>query len=1506
MTPISNEAEDLLDQIEALEVRSLTWGFVDGSLSLGATIALAAQRGARNPADVVEELVAARLVFEADTPAGDTRIRSRFGETVRLLVRSRQLFDGRPWDSAPRLVSDFRVDWRRRSYPRRDRPADTVLAENASLLGRSAIRKQLWNALASHPPIRLAGFQERSLLRLLTSEGDTGTIVTAGTGSGKTLAFYLPALLRVGEHVRVDQHWVKALAVYPRRELLKDQLAEAFKRARVMDASLRQEGRRPIALGALFSSTPRTADAQALKQAQWPAMGKHFVCPWLSCPRCSGTLIWQESDIATARERLVCSDTKCGESIDDGKLVLTRNRLTTRPPDILFTTTEILNQRLSDLRMRSLFGVDQPSHRKPLFALLDEVHTYVGTSGAQAALVLRRWQHLLDAPLTWCGLSATLPEAPRFFAELTGVAPEQVFEVAPVPEEMTQEGAEYQVIVRGDPTLQTSLLSTSIQAVMLVARMLDPVGGGSSQGYFGQRVFVFTDDLDVTNRLFDNLRDAEAYSIFGRPDATRRPLAALRGREPRDPRREADGQRWWASELIGRQLDRRLVVGRTTSQDAGVLANADAIVATATLEVGYNDDQVGAVVQHKAPRNAASFLQRRGRAGRVRGMRPLTLTVLSEYGRDRLAFQAYEHLFDPALPIQHLPIKNSYVLKMQAVFAFIDWIAKSCAGTASTGWMWDLLSKPSDGAASTLQRAIEDRVSSLAKGETQTIESLRQHLMAALHLESKAADALLWEPPRALLLEVVPTLARRLFRQWKLAHPSEGRMLDFHVAYHPLPDFIPRNLFSDLSLPEVQILLPPATRNDEAREDALPIVQALQQLAPGRVTRRFAFERGGLCHWVPVDPSIRIQTLRIEQYAERAELVGVFKGRSDGREPLSLPVYRPWAVRLVQVPRSVALPSSNAFPLWYSGFEPLGAPLEVDVPSRTAWSEIVSGIRFYLHRFRSSVAVRRFAPTVRATVRQLAGESMVTVEYEDSSGSRAALGFELEVDGLCIDFVLPSKHELASAPLPADLRASSRSAYHRYRLLTDESIPEDVNTLQREWLHQVWMTSTLYRAIRDQSTLEEASTAVLRDTQGGTFAEVMRSLFALQELEAQMEEETDEAQDDEDDQPRGAHARLSRLEQRLLQHMQRPEVLACFRGLASELDQPDPERYGEWLHRTIHETVAEAVLLACVSTAPRQAALDTLVVDPEHDENGLARVWVTETTLGGAGVLQAFADAFSQEPRALFRALEASLAPTDLELANEGLTEFVKLACDDAQIAALTARLRASDDHSAREASRKDLYDALARRGLDVGHALSVSLNARLLRSGSGALLDQLLRDLLAAWDELEARFALAVGVREFCAVALVLPGIRAQIAQVAAAAGRTPTVDAEFVQLLGAVLWPRSLEIRQRALQSYNTFRKRRVTDSALVRTLLLQDRAIEISVEEEDWRSALADALRSQGLAQLVASDLLSAQLRKAIVEVLARPIDVGFLQFFPVLERIERSRGSMRATLTLREHV
>jgi ATP-dependent helicase Lhr and Lhr-like helicase len=127
-------------------------------------------------------------------------------------------------------------------------------------------------------------------------------------------------------------------------------------------------------------------------------------------------------------------------------------------------------------------------------------------------------------------------------------------------------------------------------------------------------------------------------------------------------------------ESIGFDLSDRLLIGRTSSQDTGVDRDADITVATASLEVGFNHPGVGAVLRHKAPRGTASFLQRRGRAGRVRTMRPWTVVVLSDYGRDRAAYQAYEQLFDPVLDARALPVGNRYVLRMQAVYVLMDWL----------------------------------------------------------------------------------------------------------------------------------------------------------------------------------------------------------------------------------------------------------------------------------------------------------------------------------------------------------------------------------------------------------------------------------------------------------------------------------------------------------------------------------------------------------------------------------------------------------------------------------------------------------------------------------------------------------------------------------------------------------------------------------------------------------------------------------------------------------------
>lgn len=1487
----STAALQLLDDIETIEMRSLAWGYVDGSASEAELAELA-------PPSTVDELVEARLLIEMADGQGRTRYRSRFAEMVRLLVRARQLFPNKPWIGAPRLVSDFRVDRRQRRYPKRDRAPVDIAAAHSGTISSTPLRREIWEALTS--TMRgLAAFQERATTRLLSASGDSGTIVTAGTGSGKTMAFYLPALMRIAEAID-DGYWTKAIAIYPRTELLKDQFAEAYRMARKLDATLARQAKRKVRIGAYFGSTPNSCH-QPYFSDDWRNTRAGRICPWLRCPECGSDLAWLSQDLADKVERLTCLQTGCGKVIGSDEIVLTRHSLNAGPPDILFTTTEMLNQRLSDHWVRGLFGVGVPRQKRPFLALLDEVHTYTGTSGAQAALVLRRWRHAVDTKIVWAGLSATLAEAPRFFAELTGVWENQVEEVSPRFDEMEAEGAEYQIILRGDPGSRASLLSTSIQSAMLIARALDPSEHGCSDGTFGQRLFVFTDDLDVNNRLYDDLRDAEAYDLFGRPDARRQPLAALRGNGSDAAARDRDGQRWRMCEQIGHMLESRLIVGRTTSQDAGVNAKANIIVATAALEVGFNDPHVGAVLQHKAPRNAASFLQRKGRAGRSRVMRPITATILSDYGRDRLCFQTYEHLFDPALPPQRLPIGNQYVLKMQAVFALFDWLAVRISQKTSTkGRMWATLSGPPPENGKALAALTIELLDGLMICDPDLIGQLRQHLKMALRVDEATVESLLWDPPRALILEAVPTLHRRMIRDWRLAYPKGEVIHDLLVPHHPLPDFVPRALFSDLNLPEVTVVIPPATSLHVERRESLPIAQALGQLVPGRVTRRFAHERGQLCHWVPVDSLEPEQLMRIDDYACESEFIGSFTPRcNEPRETDPRFVFRPWTVSLAQARRTDALPSSNARFNWDSEFIAHGEPLMVPPPPRSRWSEWLGATAFHVHRFRGGVTVRRFTGSADASIRRLDADYPVRIDFVTGPGEPAALGFAMEVDGMRLDLSLPSVEELALLDLPTELEASAHAAYLRSRFLGDPGLPKDLNVFQRDWLIEIALTAIMAEAMRLGCSPGDAAAGVLAEERVvATFRHAMADLFGAGAPEA---DDDDDGEEDEDT------ATAGRLEEALIAQIERSEVQARLRALSVEFGTPDPVAFGAWLRDSLVETLGEALLQACISVAPRQATIDTLLLDFEPLDDNSIRIWITEATLGGAGVLQAFAERFAAEPRLLFSALEAALAPTDLEVSASALERIVDLANTESAVATAMREVRSAVGHREREIAWAMFRGELARRGLPLGHSLSVSINGRLMRAGAGPEIDALLDVLLGRWRELEAELGLAISLRQFACLAgqdesLIEPLRAFLISQIPGATG----TRIERIGLVAGLLWPRGGEIRQRALQSYNPFRRPRFTDPGLARAVLMSGFAPQVCVEDADWRDAVARELAQHGTVRLSAAKAEVERLQASLIELTATPIDVSYLQFFATLERFEDEGERLSAILSLRERV
>ena len=863
-------AGELLNRLEDLELPLLSWGVTTGALSRDEILEVIESYARDCPSDlsdtdaaeILDDLLDAALLFKVlDT--SPPRYRTRMAETLRLTSRLRQLFGPQDltdppqnwWETGPTLVADYRLHVASRRYPDRDVPVKTALGKLGELPGWTTVQLDVATAQVKGRP--LARFQVEAaaeIYRALGRKRTRGVIVGAGTGSGKTLAFYLPAFSAIAPGLITGKYRVHTLALYPRTELLRDQLREAVSAALDVTGVLRRSGRRQIRLGALYGATPWNGQDSRLTSVgngngqAWRRRGRDLICPYLPCPLCEGDLLWSETDRQQNRDRLTCSSVSCHLVLDD-VVALSRKTLQERPPDVLFTSTEMLSRQASAplgrlLGWRSGFG----SAMTPRLVLLDEVHTYSGIHGAQVALLLRRWRHSARSPVTFVGLSATLRDAKSFFAQLTGLDQADVEYIEPRREHMSAEGREYAIAVRGDPVSGRSLLSTSIQAAMLYGRILDLPG---QEYLYGSSGFLFTDDLDVTNRFYDDLREAEGDSRYKWGSKTKRVLAGLRAPEAKfESQRFRDGQSWNLVQRVGRHLDPtantgELRVARTSSQDAGVDRNADLIVATASLEVGFNDPRVGLVLQHKAPHDAASFIQRRGRAGRQRGTRPWTVVALSDYGRDRIAYQAYDTLFSPELEARSLPIGNRSVLKMQGAQALLDWLALKLAANGRRADPRAILTAPKSPLTSDARELAEELATILRDTLQQPPlqGELARHMQWALRVSADEVQALLWEHPRALLLSVVPTALRRVHSQWQTIRLDPGARPD-----DMLPEFVTRALFDPLNVPEVFFNLPFKTD----KEESLPIERALRRRSPGGLaaataTRGKATEPGYLC-----------------------------------------------------------------------------------------------------------------------------------------------------------------------------------------------------------------------------------------------------------------------------------------------------------------------------------------------------------------------------------------------------------------------------------------------------------------------------------------------------------------------------------------------------------------------------------------------------------------------------------------------------------------------------------
>ena len=217
-------------------------------------------------------------------------------------------------------------------------------------------------------------------------------------------------------------------------------------------------------------------------------------------------------------------------------------------------------------------------------------------------------------------------------------------------------------------------------------------------------------------------------------------------------------------------------------------------------------------------------------------MRPWTIVVLSEHGRDRWAFRDSERLFSPSLDRLALPV-------IQSVRSPDSSDVVPCGLDCAKGGPWrtrPLLSPPREHFDSVATQVVRDLIDQpeMRVQLTKDLADWIRFSPGGLRVADadRLAQDLLWKPPRAVLRQVVPSLWNAPGRRWhRLRRYGRQRLL---------PQFLPERTWEVLDTQDVELAMP------KRRAPLMDVRRALHECVPGRVSRRYAVGRTEPSKWL--------------------------------------------------------------------------------------------------------------------------------------------------------------------------------------------------------------------------------------------------------------------------------------------------------------------------------------------------------------------------------------------------------------------------------------------------------------------------------------------------------------------------------------------------------------------------------------------------------------------------------------------------------------------------------
>jgi hypothetical protein len=1504
-------SEEILSQLEFSEAGLLSWGFIGGTFDAIDEI----EKMLRKPPttrikelwdevlregttvkNIEQNLLDRMLIFKNK----EGKSRTRFAETIRLIYLLKQRFKFDDWHSAGNLVSNIKLLLKYRRYPKRDKTIDYVIKRFIEKNINDEFLIKVLYLLLNNGEMKLGKFQVDSTVNLLwnmKSNNDSATIIGAGTGSGKTKAFYIPVLTFITKSIRSDDsYWARILAIYPRTELLKDQFKESIAEVQKLNEFMKNNNLRQISVGAYYGDTPKSAkDVAESSYYEWEQKGNGYVCPYFNCPECGSELIWNKEDqlkevdsnnrgIYGEHEALHCI--KCSFLVSGKNVQLTRDRMKNTPPDIVFTTTEMLNRKLFNASDWHIFGVN--SQKIPKFVLLDEVHIYDGVTGAQVAYLLRRWRNLVRIYSKWSsvqfvGLSATLTDPKYFFSTLVGIPEGNTEYITPDEEELTDESMEYNIILRGDPMSEISLLSTTVQTTMLLARMLDPLKEGNYEGVFGPKVFGFTDKLDVINRWYHIEIDAEknkTLSQYRDSSVIKRVRPNL---ENTINQQIALGQIWNVAKKIDKDsLTTPLRVGITSSQKKGVDPKAKLVIATSTLEVGYNDERVGTVIQHKAPRSIASFLQRKGRGGRSRGMRPWTIVVTSAYGRDRWVYDNPQMLFDAAVPKLNLPIRNTYVKHVQASFALMDWITLNLNKKGFRyANVWYILSPKSRGSYIEHKKAIVDMLTNVLMGD---YSNIAKFIGDSLNLNETSINNVLWLPPRSIMLNLIPSLIAALKTDWSRVI-EKGKIVcndKSNLEDVPLSGFIPSNLFSSLEESDILLMVP-----GKEELESLGLRQGMVEFAPGNVSKRYAIlNRLSSAHWIPIPKDN--ETVDLGNFDNmKSEYIDNIMDE-DGE----VIVLRPKFLKLESIPKDITDRTSSHFK-WNVDLRPnkLGYSInnrgkEIKLLKNSLLNDVIDSIEVFSSDNSQYILCTRYAKKINTVIKRKQGQGVTTEKKKitfEYNKVQAAIGFQGYVDGIIVKYKTPDLRRLMEVDNWDEILRGLRSEYYLYLLSKDEYLGEILSIFEIEWLWQICMSSVIAISISMNIEIDIA----IEKYKNSLIPISKRTLEAIFQTINVPDYESDEGED-------------GKLHTRLMGYLSEKSIsdilLSKSQNLISDISSEDI--FWGWVKERYISTLASVCKITLDNISPDMNTED-LVVDI-YDE----AIWITEPDSGGMGIISSVAQSIKNYPRKfeeIFRNAASHCSRHEMSMDLDAIVENIDLLSLNFQ------NIRMSSNN---EEQKKNLM-SLQKNIFDIGIApkreLVVSIATKMLNVNSSIETDKLLEKVNKIWKDEQIRLGCNFDFRIFAVSSIKIESIKEDIDvilnKIDQSSRNIEIGEKQRFSLVESMMWSDCLDSCPDCIQiysPYNTF----VKPSRLILLALIKTDYEETSYYEDSWKEKLIENLIKGIKSRIWFNYEDVMECRREILNFINIPVEVEFELLYPYIDGVKISDIKCYIDVALRE--